>query len=50
MEILIGAVVFIGAAAVGVFLILMAFNIALLLRLRSRIPQRRFGFLPDDPE
>ncbi|MCV7253988.1 hypothetical protein H7J86_17655 [Mycobacterium hackensackense] len=39
--ILVGAVAVVGIAVVGVFGILIAVNIALLLRLRSRIPQCR---------
>lgn len=45
IEMLIGAVMLLTAAGVGLIIILVAVNVALFLRLRSRIPQQ----LPSDP-
>jgi hypothetical protein len=43
MEIVVGAMVMLGVAVIAVFLILVAINIALFLKLRSAIPQEPFS-------
>jgi hypothetical protein len=43
MEMMIGTIIMLIVAAIAIFLILMAINIALFLKLRSSIPQRPFS-------
>ena len=43
IEIVVGAMVMLIAAVIAVFLILMAINVALFLKLRSAIPQEPFS-------